>query len=206
GTHPHLAQFDAAEIAAAVTEAHALGLPDTGHAHGAPGIRLAVESGMDSIEHCSFLTADGAASDAGLIAELAASRTVVSATLGHLPLPGFEPTPRVRALWDELSAVFLEMSAAGVDLICSSDAGISPVKPHGALAYSVSHFVELGGGLLAALRGVTSRAAEVCGVGDRKGRLAPGYDADVLAVRTDPFHDVTALRDVVAVFQAGRRI
>ncbi|GIG68484.1 amidohydrolase family protein [Phytomonospora endophytica] len=206
GTYPHLAQFGPAEITAAVSEAHALGLPVTGHAHGAPGIRLAVESGMDSIEHCSFLTADGAEADTELIAMLAGSGTVVSATLGHLPMPGYEPPPRIQALLVKLSAVFLEMSTAGVDMICSSDAGINPAKPHGALAHSVSHFTELGGRHLDALRGVTSRAAEVCGVGDRKGRLAPGFDADIVALRADPLADVTALREVAAVFKAGRRI
>lgn len=206
GTYPHLAQFDRAEIEAAVDEAHALGLPVTGHAHGAPGIRLALESGMDSIEHCSFLTADGAEADGEVIALLAASDTVVSATLGHVPVPGLEFPPRIKALLGRLSSIFLEMSTAGVSMICSSDAGISPAKPHDALAYSVSHFTELGGGPLSALRGVTSKAATVCGVGDRKGRLAPGYDADILALHGDPLADVMALRRVAAVFQGGGRI
>lgn len=206
GTYPHLSQFDAAEIQAAVDEARTLRLPITGHAHGAPGIRLAVEAGMDSIEHCSFLTADGAEADPELVAMLVASDTVVSATLGHVPVPGVEIPAHIQALIPKLSAIFLQITEAGVDVICSSDAGINPSKPHNALAYSVSHFVELGGGVIDALRGVTSKAATVCGVGGRKGRLAPGYDADILALNGDPLADVEALKDVAAVFQAGRRI
>ena len=57
-----------------------------------------------------------------------------------------------------------------------------------------------------ALRAVTSAAADACGVGDRKGRIAPGYDADLLAVAGDPLTDPTAVREVVAVFRAGQRI
>ena len=41
---------------------------------------------------------------------------------------------------------------------------------------------------------------------DRKGRIAPGYDADLLAVAGDPLTDVTALTGVRAVFRAGARI
>jgi hypothetical protein len=43
-------------------------------------------------------------------------------------------------------------------------------------------------------------------VGSRKGRLAPGFDADILAVAGDLTTDVRALLDVRAVFRAGRRV
>jgi len=56
-----------------------------------------------------------------------------------------------------------------------------------------------------ALRSVTSLAAQACGLGDRKGRIAPGYDADLLAVAGDPLTDLTTLTAVRAVFRAGSR-
>jgi imidazolonepropionase-like amidohydrolase len=43
-------------------------------------------------------------------------------------------------------------------------------------------------------------------VGARKGRLAPGYDADLLAVGGDPVRDLDALRDVRGVWRAGRAV
>jgi imidazolonepropionase-like amidohydrolase len=46
----------------------------------------------------------------------------------------------------------------------------------------------------------------VCGLGDRKGRIAPGYDADLLAVAGDPLADLTALTAVRAVFRAGVQV
>jgi imidazolonepropionase-like amidohydrolase len=57
-----------------------------------------------------------------------------------------------------------------------------------------------------ALAAVTSVAARACGVGSRKGRLAPGFDADILAVAGDLITNVRALLDVRAVFRAGRRV
>ncbi|CAA9383025.1 MAG: hypothetical protein AVDCRST_MAG66-437, partial [uncultured Pseudonocardia sp.] len=48
--------------------------------------------------------------------------------------------------------------------------------------------------------------AQVCGVGDRKGRVAPGYDADLLAVAGDPVADLGALLTPVAVLRAGELV
>jgi imidazolonepropionase-like amidohydrolase len=59
---------------------------------------------------------------------------------------------------------------------------------------------------LEALRASTSLAATACRVGDRKGRIAPGFDADLVAVDGDPLTDVSALHDVAAVFRAGTRV
>lgn len=48
--------------------------------------------------------------------------------------------------------------------------------------------------------------AQVCGVGDRKGRIAPGYDADLLEVAGDPVADLGALLAPVAVLLAGELV
>jgi imidazolonepropionase-like amidohydrolase len=58
----------------------------------------------------------------------------------------------------------------------------------------------------AVLRTGTSTAAQVCGFGDRKGRVAPGFDADLLAVDGDPTVDLFALQRPLAVLAGGRRI
>jgi imidazolonepropionase-like amidohydrolase len=49
-------------------------------------------------------------------------------------------------------------------------------------------------------------AARACGVADRKGRLAPGFDADVIAINGDPIADSHALTSVTAVWRAGDRV
>ncbi len=53
---------------------------------------------------------------------------------------------------------------------------------------------------------MTSIAAQACGVAVTKGRIAPGHDADLLAVHGNPLTDLTALRNTAAVYRAGRRV
>lgn len=50
-----------------------------------------------------------------------------------------------------------------------------------------------------------SGPARLCGLGDRKGRLAPGFDADILAVAGNPLADPEALLDIRAVYRQGSR-
>jgi imidazolonepropionase-like amidohydrolase len=57
-----------------------------------------------------------------------------------------------------------------------------------------------------ALASATTVAAQACGIGDRKGRIAPGYDADLVAVAGNPLHNLEALMDVRAVVRMGRLV
>jgi imidazolonepropionase-like amidohydrolase len=98
------------------------------------------------------------------------------------------------------------MHQGGVVLVSGLDAGISDGKPHGLLYESVGGLAAGGVSAADALASATSVAAEGCGLGDRKGRLREGYDADVLVVAGDLATHVTALRDVSAVFRAGREV
>ena len=57
-----------------------------------------------------------------------------------------------------------------------------------------------------ALRMITSVAAEVIGLGHRKGRIAPGFDADILAVDGDPIADPAALHRIRGVYARGTAV
>src|SRR5919108_413296 len=95
---------------------------------------------------------------------------------------------------------------SGGQIVGGSDAGITPSKPHDVARVAVGALIELGMTPAEALRACTSRAAVVCGLGDRKGRIAPGYDADLLVVDGDPLHDPDALHDIRAVYVRGTRL
>jgi len=205
GTHSHVPQYTVAELRAAAEEAHRWGLPITAHAHGGAGIANVAAAGFDGVEHCSFITETGAQAQPEVIDALVRAGVAVSATLGFLP--GFTLPPRMATRIGAFMEVFRQVRASGVTLMCGSDAGISPLKPHDVLRYAVSDLVNrLGVPPVEALRAVTSTPARECRVGDRKGRLAPGYDADILAVNGDPLADAKALLDVAAVFRAGTRV
>lgn len=211
-------QYGPAELRATVEEAHRAGLPVTGHAHGAQGIADAVAAGFDGVEHGLFLTADGVQQDPAVVDQLAARGVVVSVTAAQnqppgQPPPGLEPGSELARRFEELAkqrevlvAGVLRLRAAGVPITISSDAGIAPHKPHDVLPWGPQVLTSAGLTGAEALRAVTSVAADACRVGDRKGRIAPGYDADLLVVDGDPLTDASALREVVAVFRAGHRI
>jgi imidazolonepropionase-like amidohydrolase len=71
---------------------------------------------------------------------------------------------------------------------------------------SISEFVAGGIPTVDALASATSRAAKVCGLSDRKGRLGEGYDADLVVVDGDPLTDVSALTHVLAVVVHGQPV
>jgi imidazolonepropionase-like amidohydrolase len=93
-----------------------------------------------------------------------------------------------------------------VQLVAGSDSGIAPLKPHDVLPYSIRAMATGGMSNLDALRSATSQAALACQLDDRKGRLAPGKDADILAVAGDPLTNLRTLDQVRAVYRAGHRV
>ena len=203
GTYQHLCQFTPEVLRAAVDEAHRHGLPVTAHAHAVAAIADAVAAGADGLEHVSFWTEDSVDSPADLIQLIADRRTVVGLTVGMISLPGLEPPPVVRARIPLIVANMRRLYEAGALLVAGSDAGIGPSKPHDAVRRAPDMLREIGIGQAEALRMLTSVAAEVIGLGHRKGRIAPGFDADILAVDGDPIADPAALHRIRAVWARG---
>ncbi len=218
------AQFDAATLRLMVEEAHRHGLPLTAHAHARTAVALAVEAGVDGIEHASFLgrAASGlegplallaVEADEADIARLAASGIPCCPTFGgfsaamlRLAPPGLraaiEATGRpVEELVAIRFALFERLYAAGVRLVCGMDAGISPPKAHGGYRHAVTDMARVMPAV-AALASATSGAADVLGL--PVGRLRPGDAADLLVVGGDLEQDLDRLADVRQVVVRGR--
>lgn len=92
---------------------------------------------------------------------------------------------------------------AGMRLVSGAASGIGAAKRHGVLPYAVCELVTAGLGITDAPTTATSGAALACGVGARKGRLVPGYDADLLVVDGHFETDVTALQRPRSVLLRG---
>jgi imidazolonepropionase-like amidohydrolase len=198
-------QFTLEQLRAVVDDAHGRGLPVAAHCHGIDAIADAVEAGVDSIEHCTFVTSDQRCQPPeALLDRLATSGIAVSATVGRLttlPLP-----PLAAALQPALRDVRQQLHERGAVLVAGTDAGIDLAKPHDVAPHAMAEFVASGMQPIDALRALTSVAARALGVGRHKGRLAPGFDADVLVVDGNPLDDPVALTSTVAVWRGGRAI
>lgn len=211
-------QFSRKDLQLLVDEAHAAGLPVTAHAHAASAVDLAVEVGVDGIEHATYLVraGDGAESQATdeQLAALAAGGAPVCPTLGGLTVENFKSAPppvqqRLRQfgrtpelIVEQRLSLLSRMVQAGVRLVSGTDAGILSTKAHGRGAEAVVELAPVTGNAMA-LATATSVAAEMCGLGATAGRLRPGLEADLLAVRGDIEQDVRALRDVEQVVLRG---
>ena len=206
GSRQDLAQFPPEVLCAAVDEAHRLGLPVTAHAHAVAAIADAVEAGVDGLEHASFWTEDGVDAPDHLIGLIADRRIVVGATVGQVPIPGRTPPPAIAARIPAIMANTRRLHEAGAPLVAGTDGGIAPVKPHHVVRYAPAMLRHLGYCQAEALRAITSVAAEACGLAHRKGRIAPGFDADILVVDGDPIADPDALHRIRAVYARGAAV
>jgi imidazolonepropionase-like amidohydrolase len=211
GTDVLVSQFTLEEVRLVVDETHRAGLPVAGHAHGVPAVEICVAAGVDSIEHCTCVTADGIRMEPALADAIAAAGIAACPTMARRP--GIVPLPRVQAAldrahmaWGDRYPQIAALHRAGVTLVAGVDAGINPAKPHGIMRESVVELVTSGLSTTDALAAGTGVAARACGLGERTGRLATGLDADLLAVDGDPAADITALRDVRLVVSRGRAV
>ena len=199
-------QYSTDEVATVVDEAGKVGLPVAAHCHGLAGIESALAAGVASIEHCTFIADEEQRSTPtpDLLRRLAASSTGVSVSLGSLD---FDAAPAfVKANMVTLLGAVGELVTRGGRVCVGTDAGIAPTKPHDVLPRALPALLEAGVDPATALSMLTSVGADVVGLGASKGRLQPGFDADVMAVDGDPFTDPDALSRVMGVWHLGRRI
>ncbi len=205
GSLPWQSQFDRDAVRHLVDAAHALGLPVAAHAHGIGAVRDAVACGVDSIEHCTFMSADGVDHDGEVMRELAASGIVVRITPGTTsagpPMP-----PALAARFGQIIAGVRMLLELGARVVVSTDAGVSPNKPHDVMGLAVRQVGEHTADPIDVLVRSTSAAADALGLTGECGRLAPGRAGDVLVVRGDPTRDLDALLAVEAVYREGEQV
>ncbi|MDG2262833.1 MAG: amidohydrolase family protein [Actinomycetota bacterium] len=198
-------QFALDELRMVVEDAHAAGLPVAAHCHGLGGIADAIEAGVDTIEHCSFMNEDLQPDPSEeLLAAIGTSNTAISATFGRLPdAPPLDP--EMAAKRPKVKAAMHRVHQLGGSVVLGSDAGIALAKPHDVAAHAIHEFMEMGFDTTQSLRSMTSRGADALGQ-DRKGRFRAGDDADVLVVMGDVETTPAALADVMQVWKMGQLV
>jgi len=191
----------------AVRAAHEAGLKIAAHCHGFEGSRQAVEAGIDSIEHGTYVDEETVRLMAHkgtylvptmstwdtrlrLADQLGMSRGQISDTLDRK---------------ENSIASFVRALRAGVKIAAGTDAGGSPAR-HGFIAREIELMVDAGMSPKVALESATRVAAELLDIHDQVGTIEVGKQADMVLIDGDPHSDPGALRNIWAVFQGGRRI
>ena len=191
-------QYTAAQLTAAVEEAHRLGTRVGVHAMGEPGTLYAAQAGVSSIDHATQL------SDATmrLMREkdipAVPTFTIFEYFADHAESPAV--AAREKALLDYKIAEFKKQIAAGIPFAVGSDVG---PFPHGTQAREFELMVRYGMKPLAVLQADFIEGARVLGWEGQIGQLKPGYFADVVAVPDNPLDDITAVERVSFVMKNG---
>jgi imidazolonepropionase-like amidohydrolase len=90
----------------------------------------------------------------------------------------------------------------GVKIVAATDTGYGPESTT-TLAHELLELVGVGLSPLEALRAATTTAAELLGVADHTGRIAPGMDADLIVLERNPLDDIGVVQDVLMVVSDG---
>ena len=201
GAGPELAAYTPDETRAAVEEAHRAGLRITTHAHGAEGMRIAAECGIDSIEHATLLDQETIrlikAKDVALVPTFSALRRIID-NGGALPARVME---RARLVATKHQEGIRSAHKAGVRIAAGTDAG-TPFNTHERFALELVYLAEAGLSRTEALMGATKVAADVVGR-PKAGRIATGSWADLVFVDGDPLRDLALLQKPKAVWVRG---
>jgi len=196
-------QFTDDEIRSIIETAHRLGRRVAAHAHGAAGINAALEAGVDSIEHGSFLDARSLelfiAKGAFHVPTIIAGVTVLEMAQedGLLTPAQIEKAMLVGV---KIKEALARSHKAGVTIAFGTDMGVGP---HGQNAREFGFMVEAGMRSREAIKAATVNAAKLLDLSDEVGTIAPGKSADVIAVDSSPLDDVSVLQRVAFVMARG---
>jgi imidazolonepropionase-like amidohydrolase len=197
------AQFTPEELKAIIDTAHDYGLKVAAHAHGAEGMKRAVEAGIDSIEHGTFMTDE-------IIALMKQHGTYYVPTISagkfvaeKAKIPGYFPplvVPKALATGPIIQTTFKHAYESGVKIAFGTDQGVAP---HGDNAMEFVYMTEVGMPVVAAFKAATIEAAKLIGIDRDAGTIAPGKWADLVAVPGDPIADIKLVMKPSFVMKAG---
>ena len=192
------------EADAIVATANLFGKKVAAHAHGADGIRVALEAGVDSIEHGTILDPETIEAFVASGAYYVPTLSTVNGYIERIEAnpDAYEPDVRAKIDWRiGITGKSLEvLHPKGVPIAFGTDAGVSK---HGRNADEFELLVRFGLTPMEAIEAATVNAADLLGVSDIAGTLEPGKSADIIAVKGDPLADIKVLKSVNFVMARG---
>ena len=196
-------QFMMDELEAIITTARDYGMKVAAHAHGTEGMYRAVQAGIDSIEHGTFMD-----ERTMLLMKEKGTWYVPTITAGKwvadkAEVDGFFPElvrPKAATIGPLIQETFAQAYRMGVPIAFGTDTGVSP---HGENAREFELMVEAGMPPLETIRAATLYGARLAGVEAELGSLRAGKLADIVAVPGDPREDISLMSRVSFVMKDG---
>ena len=205
GSEPGALELSPEEMKAACDEAKLRGSYCIAHAHGADGIKAAIRAGARTIEHASYLDAEGIAlaKKSGVWLDMDIYNGDWIEEVGTKQGWPAEYLRKNRETTDIQRQGFAAAVKAGAKLTFGTDAA---VYPYGLGGRQFSYMVRYGMSPLQAIQSATTEAARALGKEGEVGTLRPGAWGDLIAVSSDPLADIRALEKVGAVIKAGELV
>jgi imidazolonepropionase-like amidohydrolase len=201
--NPRHGHFREEELAVLMAEANAVGIPVMAHAQATDGIKAAVRAGIRSIEHGMFLDDEAIEmmlrAGTWLVPTLVAPLAVVEAAAGGARVPS-EVVDKARDVSEEHRHWFSRAVAAGVKIAMGTDSGVGA---HGTNLRELGLMHESGMAAKDVLRSATASSAELMGLRDELGTLAPGKRADLVIVDGDPYELSKLRSNIRSVYKDG---
>ncbi|MFD3390032.1 amidohydrolase family protein [Alteromonas macleodii] len=196
-------QFMTDELEAIVETAKDYGMTVAVHAHGKEGMKRAIEAGVDSIEHGTYMD-----DEIRTLMKKHGTYYVPTILAGKFvadkaKIDGFFPElvrPKAAAIGPLIQNTFEKAHKAGVKIAFGTDSGVSA---HGDNAQEFSLMVEAGMKPADALLSATVNSASLLGISDILGTLEEGKLADIVAVQGNPLDDISLMERVSFVMKDG---
>ena len=196
-------QFMTDELKAIVDTAKDYGMTVAVHAHGKEGMKRAIEAGVDSIEHGTYMDNEirklMKKNGTYYVPTILAGKFVAD----KAKIDGFFPElvrPKAAAIGPLIQNTFEQAHKAGVKIAFGTDSGVSA---HGDNAQEFSLMVEAGMKPADVLLSATVNSADLLGISDILGTLEQGKLADFVAVQGAPLDDISLMESVSFVMKDG---
>jgi imidazolonepropionase-like amidohydrolase len=203
-TDPRKQMFTAAELEVIVGEAALKSIPVEAHAHGAEGAHDAVKAGVRSVEHGTFLTDE----TLKLMAQMGTYFVPTADIVNDLAEPGGDYDDaalqrRGQMMRPILKAAIGRAKAIGVKIAAGSDTAYGP-RSVTTVAREVVMLSEAGFSAVEALQAATTTNAALLNRERQIGQVAPGFDADLVVVGSNPLLEIRTVLDPLVVISNGR--
>lgn len=202
-TDPRKRTFTDEELLAIVDEAGKSGVPVAAHAHGDEGAYKAVQAGVRTLEHGTYLSDK----TLQLMKQKGTYLVITNALYGAMDsLPMIKNNPimveRQREMYKQAMSMTKLAYKKGVSIVAGTDSNYEMV-PGLTIAKETALLVEAGLSPMDAIKAITSRAAQALQI-ETTGVVKGGLDADFVLLAANPLEDISALQEVEMVINNGK--